>query len=210
MKKIVTLAMVVLVATSALIGCKKGANDPFLSLKSRKARLKGDWKLVQVEGKGVGTNGAVTTVFYDGTLWTETTNGSSNSYLYEKTITFDKKGTFKFETKSTYSENKFDQTVVEGKWAFIGKNKDASLKNKEAITFAGVKWISSGQTEDTMGNIVTYNSTNITDGNFANRVWYGWILDKLSSKEMIVKTNYSYTDEAGKSTIEYTYTYEKQ
>lgn len=41
-KKLLSL---VLLSTLLLIGCKKGENDPFLSLRTRKSRVVGDWHI---------------------------------------------------------------------------------------------------------------------------------------------------------------------
>ena len=35
--------LLILALVAAFTSCKKGENDPFLSLKSRKGRLAGDW-----------------------------------------------------------------------------------------------------------------------------------------------------------------------
>jgi hypothetical protein len=43
------LALLLLTAVVTLQGCKKGENDPFLSLRSRDARITGEWELMKME-----------------------------------------------------------------------------------------------------------------------------------------------------------------
>ena len=44
-KNILFIALSLVVGSTVLTGCKKGENDPFLSLKSRDARITELWKL---------------------------------------------------------------------------------------------------------------------------------------------------------------------
>ena len=50
MKNLKIALFVVLAATFILPSCKKGENDPFISLKSRDARITAKWKLTKIEG----------------------------------------------------------------------------------------------------------------------------------------------------------------
>ena len=83
--------------------CKKGEDDPFLSFKSRDARLRGEWKLVKMTGTytdGLVEPGVsdlnVYTVDYDGTTVTRTENDSvTGSATWSVNYTFEKKGIFK-------------------------------------------------------------------------------------------------------------------
>ena len=50
MKKLLLLGAAAMVLVANLSSCKKGENDPFLSLKSRKARLCGEWTVTKSEG----------------------------------------------------------------------------------------------------------------------------------------------------------------
>ncbi len=192
----ITLASLMMISGMTFTGCKKGANDPALSLKSRKGRLAGDWKLVKVEGtsKSYFTSGnssslTVTNYSYDGTTMTEnstntlTMGGNSTSststtvYPYSIDATFDKKGYYKMVTNDNG-----DIITSEGSWAFIGRSKNADLKNKEAIAMSEEKYSNTGN-----------NSTSTTEGEFYFGADMVYILDKLSSKELIVKMKYKTT-----------------
>jgi hypothetical protein len=107
----VTIALVMLLAVVFILpSCKKGENDPFLSLHSRKARVVGEWTL---------SSGSIT---YNGTT---TIYPQAN---YTKTMEFKGDNTY------TITEVDAGATYVEkGSWAFSSKAKDLDLKNKEAL-----------------------------------------------------------------------------
>ncbi|PIP55156.1 MAG: hypothetical protein COX07_01410 [Bacteroidetes bacterium CG23_combo_of_CG06-09_8_20_14_all_32_9] len=44
--KIIKLLLLLVIIIVIIPSCKKGDNDPFLSLRSRKARITGEWKLI--------------------------------------------------------------------------------------------------------------------------------------------------------------------
>ncbi len=91
MKKITQSVLAILVVASSITACKKGEDDPFLSLRSRDARLIGEWKLTAVAGKTTAT-GSETVTNSAGTL--TTTENLSVDENYNGTV---------LETKVTYS-----------------------------------------------------------------------------------------------------------
>jgi hypothetical protein len=189
MKTKTLLLLLVFTASFTIIACKKGANDPTLSCKSRTARLKGEWKLTGGEiTSTTGTN--VTIETYDGATVATTYNGSSAvSIVYTDLIKFDKNGTY---TRSGARDTvTFDE---EGGWAWIGKCKEAKLKNKEAMGLSSTKYSdSNGSMEQDAGFYVAGI----------------WILDELSSKKMVVIIEGSSTTGGVKTTRSGTYIYEK-
>jgi hypothetical protein len=87
MKKILTYALLALVLTGSTVtfnACKKGKDDPFLSLRSRNARLIGKWKLSKMEGTYTANNSTTSSIsnqtisrMFDGTAVTKTYTSSS-------------------------------------------------------------------------------------------------------------------------------------
>ena len=73
--KLAALALVI--AATSFSGCKKGENDPFLSLKSRKSRAAGEWKLSAFTTTYTDASGTDTQTLATGTL--TTTSGTSSS-----------------------------------------------------------------------------------------------------------------------------------
>jgi len=193
MKTKTKLLVIALVIASALVfdACKKGANDPFLSMKSRTARLKGEWKLMSgtITTNVTGAQESIET--YDGIYVVTSVNGTQvNSEAYTDNITFNKNGTYtRIGVRDLVS---FDE---EGAWAWINKCKQASLKNKEAMGLSATKYTDS-------------NGSNTADAGFY--VAGIWMLDELSSKKMVVIINGSSTNGSITTTKTGTYTYEKK
>ncbi len=195
MKKLLVLSLSALALVANLTSCKKGENDPFLSLHSRKARLAGDWTVTKKETTDVSHQTSfgmdyitTTSTSYDGTTETGTSSfvltsgGSSTSNVvtpstYTEVYTFVKDGTFTHTT--THSNG--DKSAQTGTWMFLGKNKDAKLKNKEAIT------VSITSNSYTSGSTTTTSTSTGYDGTV-------YLIDELKNKEIVFIENTSYTD----------------
>ncbi|MEI6852274.1 MAG: hypothetical protein WCL06_05500 [Bacteroidota bacterium] len=73
MKKVLLSVLFAAIAITAFQSCKKGENDPAISLRSRDARLIAKWKLTKIEGSETSITSGVTqttTKSYDGTTYT--------------------------------------------------------------------------------------------------------------------------------------------
>lgn len=185
----VSFAFIAIAGLTAVTGCKKGENDPFLSLKSRKARISGVWKLSEGTVTESTTSGGSTNT--DITTYTGTTVSSGGSTsTYSETLTIDKDGTFEVNIV----EDGFSYTV-KGNWFFSGKSKDIDLKKKEAIIFSELQYISTGGTS-------TYT------GLYADQIL---LIDQLKNKEIIFKGSVTYSETGGYTGLyEYDRTFEKQ
>ena len=137
--------------------CKKGENDPFMSLSSRKSRVAGDWTVSGYTSNWTSTDS-------DGDSWTDTdvldgniitttssstvdgitTSSTSTTTINEATFTFGKDGTYTQVmntttvstsvplTGFTNTNTEVETMTTTGNWSFAGKVKD-SYKNKERI-----------------------------------------------------------------------------
>jgi hypothetical protein len=121
-KNILFIALSLLVGSTVLTGCKKGENDPFLSFKSRDARITELWKLVKVEGTE-NNSGTISTTSYDGNIMTNTFGSFTDSYSYSLTIEIKKDGTYQ-----SVEINDGDTETVDGRWYW-----NNSAKNKTSI-----------------------------------------------------------------------------
>lgn len=168
--------------------CKKGENDPFMSLSSRKARVAGDWEMsnymqstmnTESDGDYQGTettyaNGVLTTVStdYDSGSQTTTTTTTTTT-INEATYTFNKDGTWSsvFNTTSSTSSTILGYTTVSttvqtssesGNWSFLGKVKagDETFKNKERMSTSTL--MSSGSSQTTHVTTEDANPSNQT------------------------------------------------
>ena len=205
MKKLIVLSLAAIALMANLSSCKKGENDPFLSLKSRKARVVGEWTVTMEEGTNQDISkisfGGVTvttttneTSTYNGALYTSTSvttssaggNPQNSTYtdVYTQSYTFEKDGTFSLET--VYTGQNYTE-IIEGTWAFVGKSKSAELKNKEAIALSITKY-----SDIDNGVTTTYSSTGLDDSIII-------AIDRLKNKEMVLIQESTYTDPNGDS-----------
>jgi hypothetical protein len=190
MKKLLLVLLVAIMAIPTFQSCKKGENDPTISLRSRKARLIGEWKL----------SAGTVTENYGSDIYNYTYNGSTlvvsgaanGSWTHTDAISIKKDGTFQV---TIIDDN--DQYVMEGNWYFLGANKDEDIKNKEVVNFNYTKITStpSGGTPSviTMSGFLNAHPS-IPDNLFPyNGMGFTWQLDQLKNKEIIVKINSSLT-----------------
>ena len=97
------LASVLFLGTLVFSGCKKGADDPFISLRSRDGRLTGDWKLssetikqtdISYDQSSGSTTTSVTSSTFDGTTLTTSFGGSSFTSSYSLELVINDDGTY--------------------------------------------------------------------------------------------------------------------
>ncbi len=209
-------AMLMLVGGVLLLAtpsCKKGENDPFLSLKSRKARLAGGYVVSKMESieKINGENyETVTTITFDGeTVFEKIDNSggqSPESYTYPVTSAewvFKKDGTWEMAwiyVKTVIVEDDYYKTTTitnynqtqSGTWSFIGKLKK-QYKNKERVQLSILKEdiiksddvTSLDKISNTTTSSKTQDNNNATYANGENVLIYD--IDMLKNKEMVFK-----------------------
>lgn len=161
MKKLKFLQLIILVAIIGLLTeCKKGEDDPFLSLRSRKARITGDWKMKSgtLLYSSSGPNSSNTSnIILTGNTYAST---YSNTYNGVTTSNSDA-GTFSYELEIE-KDGDFKMTQIadgdiytySGTWNFtsgIGE-----LKNKEQIVLHFDNETYSGSTIVYSGNKTNY------------------------------------------------------
>ena len=166
MKSRLTIAFAFMLAIGLLSmgiqSCKKGADDPFISFRSRKARVVGDWRIAQAKSTTnqveTLTNGTQTKT--DITVETDagqTTSTTTISGISPSVLTYDEETTYSFAKDGTWSSEKkvvttfidtmvigfnndyYQQTTVSnivtestGNWNFLGNVGEA--KNKENLS----------------------------------------------------------------------------
>ena len=155
------------VAVAIIPSCKKGANDPFISFHSRKARVAGEWK---VSSYDLAANNLSTppsgsaTVFvssdkHDGTAWTGSStktigSGSPDKHNYAGTVTTHSYSFAKDGTWSSKLDYSISETVTEtgqttkttihkvitssGSWDFLN-GIPSEYKKKEAMSVCTLK-----------------------------------------------------------------------
>jgi hypothetical protein len=178
MKTSIKVALAALtIAALSFESCKKGENDPFLSLHTRKTRVSGSWTVKK--GEGTRTSGSSTTTWtYDGATYTETQGSTSNSIAETVTMNFEKDGTFKIvDTYTNASVNYTETYTTTGTWNFTaGVGED---KNKDNIVLRTLSYTDA----QTIGSTSTTSTSTYTGDSAPSAIYY---LDELKNKEMII------------------------
>jgi hypothetical protein len=132
-------AIILFLGITVFESCKKGENDPAISLKSRDGRITGEWKLTESQstdyqsttitgGPTAGTTTSQTTENFNGSTMTTTTSGGSDTESYSLTVTIEKDGTCMVKrTKGT------SQSERSGRWSWLN-----DAKNKTRISIDGL------------------------------------------------------------------------
>lgn len=167
--------LLVLFSTSLMLtSCKKGEEDPALSLRSRYARVVGDWKLhsgstafsapFQADRKETYTDAQVV---YDSA-------GVKKYHAFTWDFSFENDGTFTSVKKETAPGGLEQVETVKGRWQFTMKNKQDDLKNREGIMLTITHFaLSSG------GALSTSETINPVFGEI-------WMLERLSHHEFTI------------------------
>jgi hypothetical protein len=170
------LALILFIGILTLEGCKKGENDPFLSLRSRDARITGEWKLAEYESTSINsstwggsTNTTTTVNKFDGTLWTWTSGGNTNSYSYSQTLTIEKDGTYFYKQVADG-----DTTEETGRWSWLS---DAKNKTRILLDGMGIFYIDQLKNSEVVFTEETEDKDMDSDGNmwsssFSSRAVY--------------------------------------
>ncbi len=165
------------IAIMMLNSCRKGEGDPWLSLRSRKARLAGEWQLKE---------GYENYTLPTGNVQFEYSNNqatvNNNSYPYEETLVFDKDGTYKW-----VKDENGKVTTEKGSWEFGRKNDNKGFKSKETINlFVTEITVESGGAAETE----TYTGDYIPLGGYHD---YKFLrLYELSSSKLVIIAEGSY------------------
>ncbi len=182
-------------------GCKKGDEDPFISLLSRKARLTGTWtattghwvdydyyaKAFSIPAvPEIDTKGTVDSVVYDlkdSVLTVYYTDDEPDTYNYYYTMIFDKDGTCKFETYSNKIGTSTEKWSTQyGIWYFLDGNKELEVKDKERVVVQLTKEVSKRVYTIDNTTVTTIDST-MYDGSTAGS-FQVIQLKELSNKEI--------------------------
>lgn len=223
MKKVAILGLVTLFGAATFTSCKKGENDPGLSLASRTARLSGEWNVTSasmVTTTVSGSNTTVSTMTVAGNTVTieDKENGTVDQTIVMDittfSMTFDKAGTYSRMmdvTLKTIDGNalptgfamKFKEEST-GHWMFLHKNKDADLKKKEAIGLSSTMTKNTETMTDPGGTDTDTETESMTGFDQLETM----LIDQLKGKEIIFKGENTKTTGPTGSTTKVTYTYE--
>jgi hypothetical protein len=169
-------ALLLLTTVVTLQGCKKGENDPFISLKSRDARITGEWELTKMESTGYS--------YYK--------SDDSQAYAETRTRTFD--GTqMTYSTKVNFDDPEYvdiDTTYTHSYSRVIVIDKNGNFKE----TFS-----EDGGTDEVTGNWWWLNDKKKKTRIAFDDDWDSFDIDRLKNNELILKQEFTYngTDSLG-------------
>lgn len=190
MRKYLTLTAILLAGSLlTLESCKRGENDPAISLVSRTNRLVGTWKLTQKQGSivvnttagSVTTSESITSSYTDATQngleqtqYSQNTNAPvSKTFPYSFRITFEKTGDYTYDAvfyRPVTSNTSITQIYKgTGNWNWLDKGKDK----------LGLQLLNEGS----ISNLDTLNANTLLPYVITNEYY----LDRLSSKDMTWK-----------------------
>ena len=190
MKNKSKLLLFIMLVSIIFASCKKGEDDPFLSLRTRTNRLAGDWELT---GLNITYNEISSS--YNHTSYTTFSNGlfiSTEDYgTYTETDTMKINYNFKIEKSGfftqTYSSDS-DSGYREGNWMWLNKNKELDLKNKEAFIISVTKEISDNYTDNYSGKYIIPDNI--------------YVLKKLTYEEIVFLIEDTQVNKNGNTYIE--------
>lgn len=140
LRRMLLLVMVSSFFMSTITSCKKGEDDPFLSFRSRKQRLVGEWALeegvARIGNYVINYNGTSATFGTESWAYTEIHKFGEGGE-YECTITSDKQG---------------ECCKKSGTWTFGARDANLDLKNKEYVVIKLQEYTYYGQ--DSSGNLI--------------------------------------------------------
>lgn len=157
MKKLLIIAL----SISMFVSCKKGENDPGISLRSRDARIVGEWTIESFENTNIETIGSTKTTIvqkYNGSTITLTNNGGTpapSTSTYKGKLDIKKDGTYTYTETRTTGSNSTTETQT-GNWSWLN-----SKKNKTQILISA------------NGNLLQGNGI--------------YIVDELRNKKLVLK-----------------------
>lgn len=115
-KKYAFALVILIIAATSFTSCKKGDDDPLISLKTRKDRFTNTWNLVRYEKNGVSQDLTGTTYVY------AVANNGTLTRTVEGTV-------FGFATKD----------VSNGVWTFINDDEDVQITFGTTVTIYGIQ-----------------------------------------------------------------------
>jgi hypothetical protein len=209
MKKSILMVAAAAMIAGGMTSCKKGDNDAFLSLRSRKARVVGEWtiqNLSEVSSDNSSGSTETETVTVDGTSLTiaATSGGTTTTTtgtITNATMTFEKDGTWTstidmsvpYEISGVLFATVQSTSTENGTWNFLGKIDE--FKNKERIVLNTLS-SNSTYTSTPVTGAATSSSSNATyaDGEQSDIM----AIDELRNKKIVVnKTENSTSSETG-------------
>lgn len=177
--RVLLLIMVTILIIPLLNSCKKGEEDPWFSIYSRKYRLCLDWKIVSYR-KDIQSNDSIVTYTFDGITSTYRKFKSNYTYTSPGTmrIVFDKNGNYEWNQTITTDTSSYIYSE-KGLWYFSGGGKESDTKSKELVALQKTEQVESFSNGGVNTTLSYFGSGDLSTTLFR--------LTKLASDEMIME-----------------------
>ena len=152
MKRFILIVASIALLIPVLNSCKKGDEDPFFSIYSRKHRLCHDWKFSNYK-KILQHNDSIISYEFDGASMKKIIGTQFYYFAATMQISFDKNGTYIWEENISNDTSVYSYTE-EGSWYFTGGGDDSDTKYKELLAMQKTKITETLQTD---GSTTTTN-----------------------------------------------------
>ena len=175
MKNLILTTIFILFAFSE---CKKGPDDPLISLRTRKARIEGNWTLKSgteistSSGFGGSSGESHTTYTETNYSYVSHSHSGNSNYSEQNSGTFGMKMSFKKDGTFTI-EQLYDESTatIKGTWNFTGKTKDIKKKEQIALTLT-----STSDPDNNANSVVN-----------SNQVFAVFNIKELRNKKMVLE-----------------------
>ncbi len=129
--------VVIIVLVFILVSCRKGENDPLVSLLSRKARLTGSWQLKEMVLTSSFVHSSGRDSIFEETYFNQKiTTGVAKNIEWEYIELLDINSNGSFKKDMNYGIVHF---IEEGNWYFAKRSNEGNIKNKEMVVFEKTK-----------------------------------------------------------------------
>jgi len=198
MKNMFMLGLGIILLTT---GCRKGDEDPWFSIKTRKARLVGEWTMTSGNITAISTSNEVvlSSTVHEYTedqehyeVISNISNYTKDYVIEEYRIKIDNNGTYERRLKKELvlidgqprdpDEIYLSSVVERGTWTFLKRNSEYGLKNKEAVVLNRLE--SSSTITDSSGTSTNTSTYTAFGESYPYLIWE---IERLANKELLIK-----------------------
>jgi hypothetical protein len=181
LKQLGYITLFICVLPLVFSGCRKGDKDPLVTLRTRKARLTGEWKLTSGSVVSV-ANGVRNEHTYERDSIFERSFQNGNNALvirqHQERITIRRDGSYVLNIRTSDTGGTNQTYAIEGSWNFAFRSKQAEVKNKEVLLLTETKRVETG-----------IGTCNCTQSDVKPEAGAQWFIESLRNDKFVVTYN---------------------
>jgi len=128
-------------------GCRKGDKDPLVTLRTRKARLTGDWKLTAGSRVLVADGVRNEHTYERDSIFERSFRNGNNTLIirqHRERLSIRRDGSYVLEIRTSEAGGSNQTYTIEGSWNFAFRSKQAEVKNKEVLMMTETRRVETG------------------------------------------------------------------